>query len=167
MDDMSTGAASTKMSSAAGFGVATQALGGVTQAIGAYQEQKALQSNSELNAALTRANERIRQASMAEDIRVTEEQGEAFVGTQVMKVAKSGLKLSGSPLAVIQKSIANIKRDISIMKINASISALQARQESDMQEAQSAYYGRMAWAKSLMSLSSSAASTGLQLYSGK
>ena len=45
------------------------------------------------------------------------------IGTQVATVGKSGVRLTGSPLDVIEDSIANAEMDIAIDKYNSEVSA--------------------------------------------
>lgn len=152
---------------AGGAGIALAAFGAISSASASYFEQRSIASTNEMNASLTRANETIKQAMMAVEVTKLEEAKESFIGAQVAKVAKSGFKFSGSVLKVVEESIKNFNRDISMLKINAAVSQAQATQTADIYGMQSSYAKRMAVASAANQIATGSANIGLQLYRGQ
>lgn len=148
------------------FSVGLATYGAVTSASGAFFAQRSEAVTNELNASLTQANETIKQAAAGVEIEKLQEQKDAFTGAQVAKVAKSGMKLSGSPLKVIEDSIKNFNRDITMLRINASVSQASADQTSQVYNMQARYNRRLAYYSASSQLVSGLGNIGLQLYKG-
>ena len=83
------------------------------------QEEKAQKFNAQVaeqQATLTR------EASILEVFKARKRL-KALTGTQIAKFAKAGVAFTGSPLDVIQDSIADVELDIAIDKFNREVSA--------------------------------------------
>ena len=106
------------------YATAIATLAGVgLQAFGQFQEGKQTQKAQEFNAQIAEEQAKfVRGGAKLEEFRARKRL-KAFTGTQIAKFAKAGVAFTGSPLDVIQDSIANAELDIEVSKFNADIRA--------------------------------------------
>lgn len=135
--------------------------GGILGFIGQRQEAEARAQSLEFNATVAE-----QEAEISKKIRELEKGQEekrlkSFISTQQALFAKSGVTLSGSPLAVIEESAAAGELDIIIGNINASIEQSRLQSEADIRRAEAK--SRIATGKTRAGLT--LLSTGLQIAS--
>ena len=105
---------------------------GIFEAISALAEGKAIEGAAQFNADMARQNAELSKAKRAVIGRRKRKRLKSFVSTQKALFAKAGVTLSGSPLRVIEETLAEGELDIIIGNINASIE--QSRFESQARE---------------------------------
>ncbi len=105
-------------------------IGGAVSAFGQFQEGQKLQKAQEFNAQIAEEEaELTRTRGFLEEFKARK-RFKRFTGRQVAAVAKSGIQFTGSPLDVIQDSIANAELDIAIDKFNIETGARSLESEA-------------------------------------
>ena len=105
-------------------------IGGAVSAFGQFQEGQKLQKAQEFNAQIAEEEAQLtRTRGFLEEFKARKRL-KRFTGRQVAAVAKSGIQFTGSPLDVIQDSIANAELDIAIDKFNIETGARSLESEA-------------------------------------
>ena len=97
--------------------------GGAMSAFGQYQSGKSEQEAQEFNATIAeREAQLIKKGARLDEYR-SRKQLRRLTGSQVAAYGSSGVELTGSPLDVIQDTIADAELEIAINKFNAEMGA--------------------------------------------
>ena len=114
-----------------------QALGGVVSAVGAQAEAEAAKNAAKFNARLST----IEAAEQSERVRAI---GRQEASNNVTRIAKSGVRIEGSPLEVMAENAANVERQLQniergnfIKQISAQAQAKSARTSAKLAVASS------------------------------
>lgn len=106
--------------------------GGILQSIGEFQEGEARAQAQEFNASIARNEIKIGQAARDLERKRERRKLENFLSTQQALFAKSGVKLEGSPIDVLEETATQGELDILIADINESIN--QSRLQSEIEQ---------------------------------
>ncbi len=103
-------------------------VGGIGQLMGAGEENEVGEYNAQVleqRAQAERASNTLLEYQKRKTLK-------ARVGTQVSLYAKSGIKMTGSPIEVLTDGIANAEMDMAIDKYNSEVAARGYRSQADM-----------------------------------
>lgn len=104
------------------------------KAFGQFQEGKAQAQAQDFNIAAAKGDIAISEAARELEKEREEKRLSSFLSTQQANVAKAGVLLSGSPLAVLEDRASDAELDIIINDINASIEQSSLRNEISQRE---------------------------------
>jgi len=105
-------------------------VGGGLKAFGQFQQGQTAEDVAESNAQiLDDQADIIKQGAKLDEFR-KRKQLKQFVGTQTASHAKSGVEFTGSPLDVIQDTVANAELEISIGKFNSEVASRRKKSEA-------------------------------------
>lgn len=119
-----------------------QVVGMAASAFGQYQAGQDASKAAKYNASIARQQADMRQQQAQLEIERQRRQNELMKSRQVALYGKAGVKMTGSPLAVMDATATEMDMDTQIMKYNADVDSTRYRSEAAIADMDAGIYER-------------------------